>query len=124
MRCAWPTCARNRKTSCWRSTTRAVSADVNYELSESEAVIMAIRPPDIEAEIMFIPAEQGGRNSAAITGYRPSHDFGSGGMLDAAHEYIGCQSVAPGQTTRANMWFLAPLYQEDSLCPGMEFTVR
>jgi translation elongation factor EF-Tu-like GTPase len=85
---------------------------------------MAIRPPDIEAEIMFIPAEQGGRNSAAITGYRPSHDFGSGGMLDAAHEYIGCQSVAPGQTTRANMWFLAPLYQEDSLCPGMEFTVR
>src|SRR4051794_11380480 len=94
MRCAWLSCARSRKTSCWRSTTRAAPVEIHYELSESEAATMAIRPPDIEAEIRFISAEKGGRASAAISGYRPSHDFGHGGMLDAAHEYIGCESVA------------------------------
>jgi elongation factor Tu len=85
---------------------------------------MAIRPPDIEAEIMFIPAENGGRATPAVSGYRPSHDFGPGGLLDAAHEYIGCESVAPGESARTNMWFLAPLYQEENLHPGMKFTVR
>ena len=85
---------------------------------------MSIRPPDIEAEIMFVPTEKGGRQSAVMSGYRPNHDFGIGERLDAAHEYMGCESVAPGESARTNMWFLAPLYQQDSLRPGMKFTVR
>jgi elongation factor Tu len=83
------------------------------------------RPPDIEAEISFLPTEQGGRRSPAISGYRPNHDFGHDGMLnDAAHEYIGCESVAPGQTAKASVWFLAPEYQEGHLYPGFKFTVQ
>jgi len=86
---------------------------------------ITIRPPDIEAQISFLPTEQGGRRSLALSGYRPNHDFGLDGMLnDAAHEYIGCESAAPGQTVNANMWFLAPQYQEGHLHPGFKFTVQ
>jgi len=83
------------------------------------------RPPDIEAEISFLPTEKGGRRSAALSGYRPTHDFGLGGTLnDAAHEYIECEAVQPGQTANANMWFIAPEYQEGRLSAGFKFTVQ
>ena len=86
---------------------------------------ITVRPPDIEAEISFFPTEHGGRRSPAISGYRPSHDFGLEGTLnDAAHEYVGCESVPPGQTAKTNMWFLAPHYQEGRLYPGFRFTVQ
>jgi translation elongation factor EF-Tu-like GTPase len=84
-----------------------------------------VRPPDIEAEVAFLPTAQGGRASAARSGYRPSHDFGLEGTLnDAAHEYIGCDSVAPGQAAKASLWFLAPQHQEGRLYPGFKFTVQ
>jgi elongation factor Tu len=83
------------------------------------------RPPDIEAEISFLATEQGGRSLPAMSGYRPNHDFGLNGMLnDAAHEYIGRESVAPGEAARANVWFLVPQYQEGRLYPGFKFTVQ
>lgn len=86
---------------------------------------ITIRPPDIEAEILFLATESGGRQSPAISGYRPTHDFGLDGMLnDAAHEYVGCDSVSPGQSAMANIWFLAPQYQEGRLHPGFKFTVQ
>lgn len=83
------------------------------------------RPADIEAEISFLSTEQGGRQFSAISGYRPSHNFGLDGMLnDAAHEYIGCESAAPGHTVKVNMWFLVPKYQEGRLSAGFPFTVQ
>lgn len=83
------------------------------------------RPPDIEADISYDRTEDGGREIPALSGYRPTHDFGMGGMLnDAAHEYVDCESVLPGQTARARMWFLVPDYQIGRLYPGMEFTVQ
>jgi translation elongation factor EF-Tu-like GTPase len=86
---------------------------------------ITVRPPDIEAEISFLPTECGGRQSPAISGYRPTHDFGLNGILnDAAHEYIGCESVSPGQSVKANMWFLVSQYQESRLYPGFKFTVQ
>lgn len=86
---------------------------------------ITVRSPDIEAEISFLPTEQGGRHSPACSGYRPSHDFGIVGTLnDAAHEYIGCEAAVPGSTVKANMWFLAPQYQEGRLYPGFKFTVQ
>jgi translation elongation factor EF-Tu-like GTPase len=85
----------------------------------------AQHPPDIEAEIYFLPTEQGGRHSAAPSGYRAPHDFGLNGMLnDAMHEYSECESVAPGKSAKANMWFLAPEYQHGRLHSGFEFTVQ
>jgi translation elongation factor EF-Tu-like GTPase len=85
---------------------------------------MTIRPPDIEADIRFVSTENGGRRSAAMSGYRPNHDFGVGKKMDASHEYVGRESVAPGETARTNMWLLAPLCEEISLHAGMKFTVR
>lgn len=86
---------------------------------------ITVRPPDIEAEVSFLPTEQGGRHSPAHSGYRPNHDFGIAGTLnDAEHEYIGCETAALGSTVKTNMWFLAPQYQEGRLYPGFKFTVQ
>jgi translation elongation factor EF-Tu-like GTPase len=85
---------------------------------------ITVRPPDIEAEITFLPTEEGGRRSAAVSGYRPNHNFGLASLNDAAHEYIGRDSAAPGETVLANMWFLAPQYQVGRLVPGFTFTVQ
>ena len=82
-------------------------------------------PPDIEADITFLSTEHGGRSDPARSGYRPSHDFGVDGMLnDAQHGYVGIESVAPGQTARAELWLLAPEYQAGRFFPGFKFTVH
>lgn len=83
------------------------------------------RPPDIEAEISFVLTEQGGRKLPAFSGYRPNHNFGIPGTLnDAVHEYINSEAVAPGQTVKANMWFLTPEFQHGRLYKGFTFTVQ
>ena len=83
------------------------------------------RPPDIEAEITLLPTIEGGRHTVALSGYRPTHDFDLSGMLnDAVHEYIGCDSIAPEASAKANMWFLAPDHQVERLYPGFKFTVQ
>ena len=82
-------------------------------------------PPDIEAEIRFLSPEEGGRHTPYRSGYRPNHDFGTDGMLnDAHHEYVGIDTVAPGDTVTARLWFLAPDYQAGRLYEGFEFTVQ
>ena len=86
---------------------------------------MSSHPPDLEAEISFLPTEQGGREAPASSGYRAAHDFGVTGMLnDAMHEYVGCQSVIPGSSAKATLRFLAPEYQSRRLHPGIRFTVQ
>jgi translation elongation factor EF-Tu-like GTPase len=86
---------------------------------------VAIRPPDLVARIDFLPTEQGGRVSPAYSGYRPDHDFGLEGTLNgAAHEYIGQDMAAPGESVRAHLWLLAPEFQAGRLHSGFEFTVQ
>ena len=80
-------------------------------------------PPDIEAEIAFVPTEQGGRKTPAFSGYRPqfyydSHDW------DADQEYPDVESVLPGQTVRALLRFASPDAHVGRVQPGMEFEVR
>jgi elongation factor Tu len=83
------------------------------------------RRPDIEAEITARPTSEGGRKSPMFSNYRPNHDFGVEGMLnDALHEYPQNGSIAPGETGKANLWFLAPEYQVGRLFIDMEFTVQ
>ena len=86
---------------------------------------ITIRPPDLIAQIDFLPTEQGGRTLPAHSGYRPNHDFGLKGTLnDAAHEYIGQETATPGESVRANLWLLAPELQAGRLHPGFQFTVQ
>lgn len=83
------------------------------------------RPPDLEADITFLSTEEGGKKCAVRSNYRPSHDFGLVGMLnDAHHEFVGCESVAPGETARSTLWLLAPECQVGRFYPGFEFTVH
>ena len=80
-------------------------------------------PPDIEAEITFVPTDQGGRSKPAFSGYRPQfyydrHDW------DADQEYPDVESVLPGQTARALLRFLSPEAHVGRVQLGMEFEVR
>jgi translation elongation factor EF-Tu-like GTPase len=80
-------------------------------------------PPDVEAEITFVPTEEGGRKTPALSGYRPQFYFG-GFDYDADQEYPDVESVAPGQTARAYLRFLSPDYIVGQVFSGMEFQVR
>jgi translation elongation factor EF-Tu-like GTPase len=80
-------------------------------------------PPDIEAEITFVPTEQGGRKTPAFSGYRPQfyyndHDW------DADQEYPDVESVLPGQTVRTLLRFVSPDSHVGRVHPNMEFEVR
>jgi elongation factor Tu len=79
--------------------------------------------PDIEAEITFVPTEQGGRSTPAFSGYRPQfyydeQDWG------AEQEYPDVESVLPGQTVRALLRFLNPDAHVGRVHPGLEFQLR
>ena len=80
-------------------------------------------PPDIEAEITFVPTEEGGRKTPALSGYRPQFYVG-GFDYDADQEYPYVQSVAPGETARAYLRFSSPYYIVSEVFSGMEFQVR
>jgi translation elongation factor EF-Tu-like GTPase len=89
------------------------------------AMTITHRPHDIEADITFLAIEAGGKTNSVRSCYRPSRDFHLDGMLnDAHHEYIGCESVAPGETARAKLWLLAPDYHVGRFYPGFQLTVQ
>jgi translation elongation factor EF-Tu-like GTPase len=80
-------------------------------------------PPDIEAEITFVPAEEGGRSTPAFSGYRPQFYY-DGHDWDADQEYPDVESVLPGETVRALLRFISPDAHLGRLHPGTEFQVR
>ena len=82
------------------------------------------QPPDIEAEITYISTDAGGKKNSVRSGYRPTHNFGVEGMFNDAHHEYDVESVAPGETARAELWLLAPEYQIGRLSPGFRFTVH
>ena len=80
-------------------------------------------PPDIEAEITFVPSEQGGRSTPAFSGYRPQFYY-DGHDWDADQEYPDVESALPGQTVRVLLRFASPDAHVGPVRPGMEFQVR
>ena len=84
-----------------------------------------IRVHDLEAQISFLTTEEGGRIGPAQSGYRPDHNFGLPGTLNAAaHEYIGQALASPGETVRAKVWLAIPELQASRLFEGFRFTVQ
>ncbi|MEP4548149.1 MAG: elongation factor Tu [Saccharospirillum sp.] len=80
-------------------------------------------PKDIEAEIYFLTAEEGGRSTPAFTGYRPQfyyneHDW------DASHVYPDVEVANPGETVRAYLGFLSPQEHLGKVHVGMKFLIR
>src|SRR4051812_44874783 len=78
---------------------------------------------DIEVEMTFLTAEEGGRHTPARQGYRPQFYY-DGQDWDAAHTYIGTDEVLPGQTVRAYLTFVSPDRQVGRIHPGLEFLIR
>jgi translation elongation factor EF-Tu-like GTPase len=79
--------------------------------------------PDIEAEITFVPTEQGGRSQPAFSGYRPQFYY-DGMDWDAVQQYPDVEKVLPGQTVRALLSFSRPQMHFGRVIEGMEFLVR
>ncbi len=75
---------------------------------------------DILATITMFSTAEGGRITPALTGYRPQLRYGGYGW-SAIHEYIGTDSVDPGQTVRAFLTFMSPEPHVGKLFPGLTF---
>jgi translation elongation factor EF-Tu-like GTPase len=78
--------------------------------------------PHIEAEITFLRAEEGGRQWAAFSGYRPQFRY-RGKDWDAIQEYPDGGRAEPGQTVRALLSFVRPQYHRGRVYPGMAFEI-
>jgi translation elongation factor EF-Tu-like GTPase len=79
--------------------------------------------PDIEAQLTFLTTEQGGRKSAARSGYRAQ--FAYDGMdWDAVCTFPDDESANPRQTVRAILSFLSPQEHVGKLWPGKTFQCR
>lgn len=79
--------------------------------------------PDIEVELTFLTAEEGGRKTPAFSGYRPQFYY-DGNDWDAEHNYPDIEAVYPGQTVTAQLIFAAPHYHVGKLYSGKEFLIR
>jgi elongation factor Tu len=62
--------------------------------------------PDVEAEITLLA--EGGRQTAAHSGYRPAHKVRDDYFTSGVHHYLGCDEVLPGQTVRGTITFITP----------------
>jgi translation elongation factor EF-Tu-like GTPase len=82
-----------------------------------------VYPPDIEAEITFVPTAEGGRKTPAFSGYRPQFYY-DGYDWDAIQDYPDVSAVCPGQTVRALLRFMSPGAHVGRIFPGMEFLCR
>lgn len=80
-------------------------------------------PRDIEVEITFLSAENGGRSRPMYSGYRPQFHY-DGYDWDAVQAYIGQDQVAPGETVRAYLSFLSPEMHVGRIRPCMPFLIR
>ena len=86
---------------------------------------MSPRVPDIEAQVYALSTEEGGRKTAFLSGYRPTHNFGKNGHLnDGMHDYPEAGRIELGTTGRALITLLCPDENHGLLSIGGEFTVQ
>lgn len=76
------------------------------------------RQPDVDALVTFLPTEQGGRHTGAISGYRPCHLVQADYLSSGHHEYRDRDVVMPGESAEAEIWFLSPEHYPHCLRVG------
>jgi elongation factor Tu len=81
------------------------------------------RGPDLEGEIHFLAAEDGGRQSAASPGYMPAHRIHDNYQTSGKHVYPDVGRVWPGEAAKVQVWFVTPYVYPRSLWPGRELGV-
>lgn len=79
--------------------------------------------PDIEAEIHYLSAANGGRKGYVVSGYRGQF-FYDGHDWDARQSFIGRSQVEPGETVTAELNFLSPEAHVGKIAAGTTFLVR
>jgi elongation factor Tu len=82
------------------------------------------RDPDVEADITLLSTAEGGRQTAALSGYRPAHKVRDDYLTTGVHDYIGCGEVFPGQTVRGTITFITPEAYPACLWVGREINIQ
>ena len=74
------------------------------------------------AELSYLSTENGGRNTAAKSGYRPQVEFDfTEKQTSGIQKFIGKDEVKPGEKVLAEITVLSPKFFENKLEVGMEF---
>jgi translation elongation factor EF-Tu-like GTPase len=81
------------------------------------------RPPDIEAEITYLPTSAGGRQGPARTGYVLQFYY-DGRDWDAKQTFMDTEWVEPGETVFATLVFMSPQEHDKKLIEGTMFLIR
>lgn len=80
--------------------------------------------PHIEAEVTFLETEAGGKNCAVCSGYRPNHLVREDYLTSGVHQYLDKEWVQPGETARANIWFITPEVYPNTMWVGRVFNLQ
>ena len=80
-------------------------------------------PDDIEAEIYYLTAEEGGRKTPIFTGYRGQLYY-DGNSWDAPQKFKDVEFVEPGESVRVCIGFFSPEKHHGQISVGMKFEVR
>ena len=82
------------------------------------------KPPDIEALVTFLPTAAGGKIRSVLSGYRPNHLVKDGLLTSGHHEYLDRETVPPGESATAHIWFLAPERYPATMWVGKVISVQ
>lgn len=81
--------------------------------------------PDFIALLKYRTAEEGGRQTAAHSGYRPDIKFPFDKMLTCGFQtFIGQEKVFPGESVKAEIKIIATEYFKSQLFEDLEFDFR
>ncbi len=76
------------------------------------------RDPDIEAKVTLLSTKDGGRKLPSGTGYRPAHLVREDYLTTGVQHYIEQDTLRPGESCFANIWFITPEAYPKSLWVG------
>jgi translation elongation factor EF-Tu-like GTPase len=84
---------------------------------------MANYPKDIEAEIIFVLPEHGGRKNPVMSGLRPQFYY-DGRDWDGVMHFDTEEHILKGIPINMYFAFISPQYHLGKLFPGKEFQLR
>jgi elongation factor Tu len=88
-------------------------------------------PHGFEGEIYFLSADEGGRHTPVVSGYRPQWDFGRFPKEDSLPTYdmgemslIDLEQVNPGESCRVRVRIISlDEFSKKALVPGLNFKI-
>lgn len=67
-----------------------------------------IKDFDCIATVTLLSTAEGGRQTPALSGYRPNHLVADEMLTSATHEYLDGDAIRPGASGQARITFIAP----------------